>query len=113
MQPVSIHTVEGKDRFGQISPTDISQFIRLEQCERYLRLRLHEKSFGKKFMTDYGVTPQPISPLLSLSGGDFEKFIEADVVARFPSTNFATEAGEKRNRGDNNEQVVLTARSLQ
>ena len=28
----------------RISPTDVSQFIRLDQCERYLRLRLHERS---------------------------------------------------------------------
>jgi hypothetical protein len=28
----------------RLSPTDISQFIRLEQCERYLRLRLHSRA---------------------------------------------------------------------
>ena len=29
-----------------ISPTDIAQYIRMEQCERYLRLRLHERARG-------------------------------------------------------------------
>jgi hypothetical protein len=46
----------------RISPTDVSQFIRLEQCERYLRLRLHERSAGMRFMVDYGVVPQSIPP---------------------------------------------------
>ncbi len=31
----------------RISPTDVSQFIRLDQCERYLRLRLQEQSACK------------------------------------------------------------------
>ena len=30
-------------RKRKISPTDISQYIRLDQCRRYLRLRLHER----------------------------------------------------------------------
>ncbi len=34
----------------KLSPTDLSQFIRLDQCERYLRLRLHERLRGKNFM---------------------------------------------------------------
>jgi hypothetical protein len=36
----------------RISPTDVSQFIRLDQCERYLRLRLHERSAGARFLYD-------------------------------------------------------------
>jgi len=46
-----------------ISPTDIAQYIRMEQCERYLRLRLHERAHGPRFLTDYGVAAQPIPPL--------------------------------------------------
>ena len=34
------------------SPTDVSQFVRLEQCERHLRFRLAE-SDGQKFMRAY------------------------------------------------------------
>jgi hypothetical protein len=36
----------------RISPTHVSQFIRLDECER---LRLHERSSGMRFMVDYGV----------------------------------------------------------
>ncbi len=67
-----------------ISPTDISQFIRLDQCERYLRLRLHERTAGPSFMNDYGVVPQSIPPLLTRSGERFEERIETLVDARYP-----------------------------
>ena len=41
----------------RISPTDVSQFVRLEQCERFLRFRLAERA-GQKFMEEYDVIPQ-------------------------------------------------------
>jgi hypothetical protein len=49
-------------RVLKISPTDVSQFIRLEQCQRYLRLRLHEAAAGRNFMRRAGLTPQAIPP---------------------------------------------------
>jgi hypothetical protein len=47
----------GLDEPGRvrISPTAVSQFIRLDQCGRYLRLRLHERATGMRFMYDDGV----------------------------------------------------------
>jgi hypothetical protein len=47
----------GQDDQGRvrISPTAVSQFIRLDQCGRYLRLRLHERAAGMRFMYDDGV----------------------------------------------------------
>jgi hypothetical protein len=39
----------------RITPTDVSQFVRLEQCERFLRLRLAERAWHK-FMEPYDVT---------------------------------------------------------
>ena len=59
----------------RLTPTDVSQFVRLEQCERFLRFRLAERA-GQKFMEDYDVTPQRITPLLSLSGHEFEEGVE-------------------------------------
>ncbi len=59
-----------------LSPTDVTTFIRLEQCERYLRLRLHERRDGLGFMKDFGVVPQTITPLLQLSGSRFEAELE-------------------------------------
>src|SRR3954469_7426559 len=73
----------------RLRPTDVSQFIRLEQCERYLRLRLHERSAGRQFMVDFGVVPQSIPPLLTRSGEQFEERAERTVAARFPTINLA------------------------
>ena len=44
----------------RLTPTDVSQFVRLEQCERFLRFRLAERA-GQKFMEDYDVAPQRIT----------------------------------------------------
>ena len=49
------------DRPLRLTPTDVSQFVRLEQCERFLRFRLAERA-GQKFMEPYDVTPQRITP---------------------------------------------------
>jgi hypothetical protein len=65
----------------RISPTDISQFVRLDQCARYLRLRLYERTTDRSFMTRYGVAPQAIPPLLTRTGAEFEQRIEAQVSA--------------------------------
>src|SRR5215212_6559818 len=87
----------------KVSPTDVSQFIRLEQCSRYLRLRLHERSSGREFMTDYGVWPQSIPALLTRSGSEFEAGTEAAVARQFPTANLAAEAGSSGARPPNNE----------
>jgi hypothetical protein len=65
--PVTDEFTVGLDAHGRvrISPTDVSQFIRLDQCERYLRLLLHERSAGARFLYDYGVVPQSIPFLLT------------------------------------------------
>jgi len=49
----------------RLSPTDISQY-----------LRLHERNAGRRFLTDYDVAPQSITPLLTASGADFARAIE-------------------------------------
>jgi hypothetical protein len=41
----------------RLTPTDVSQFVRLEQCDRFLRFRLAERA-GQKFMEEYDVIPQ-------------------------------------------------------
>ena len=94
-----------------ISPTDVAQFVRLEQCERYLRLRLRERAAGQRFLYDYGVAPQSLPPLLTRSGAAFEQAVERAVSARYPTRNFAN-AQASVVRSDNNAEVVATARRL-
>jgi hypothetical protein len=79
-----------------LSPTDVAQFIRLDQCQRYLRLRLHERAVNRHFLRDYGVAPQSIPPLLTRSGADFEERVEAAIRARFAARNFAIEPPRAR-----------------
>ena len=95
----------------RLTPTDVSQFVRLEQCERFLRFRLAERA-GQKFMEDYDVTPQRITPLLSLSGHEFEEGIEKVLGSRFRTVHYAAQASQDHNRPDNNKEVVTEARKL-
>jgi hypothetical protein len=85
----------------RLTPTDVSQFVRLEQCERFLRFRLAERA-GQKFMEDYDVTPQRITPLLSLSGHEFEEGIEKALGSHFRTVHYAARASQDHNRPDNN-----------
>src|SRR4051812_14766462 len=73
----------------RLSPTDVSQFVRLEQCERYLRLRLHERAYGQRFLRDYGVAAEAIPPLLTRSGGRFEEVVESELARGFRCTRFS------------------------
>src|ERR1700729_820867 len=85
----------------RLTPTDVSQFVRLEQCERFLRFRLSERD-GEKFMKEYDVNPQRITPLLSLSGHDFEEGIEKSLGKRFATINYA-EKSAAHDRPKNND----------
>jgi hypothetical protein len=95
----------------RLTPTDVTQFVRLEQCERYLRFRLAERA-GQTFMEDYDVIPQRITPLLSLSGSTFEEGIEADLGKRFRTVQYAAKYNLDHNRPANNAEVVAEARKL-
>src|SRR5215510_7539465 len=95
----------------RLTPTDVSQFVRLEQCERFLRFRLAERA-GQEFMEDYDVTPQRITPLLSLSGHEFEEGIEKALGSHFRSVQYAASASQAHNRPDNNWEVIEEARKL-
>jgi hypothetical protein len=94
----------------RLTPTDVSQFVRLEQCERFLRFRLAERG-GQTFMEDYDVTPQRITPLLSLSGREFEEEIEKSLRLKFSTINYA-EKSAAHDRRDNNLEVIEEARKL-
>lgn len=74
-----------------LTPTDVSQFNRLSRCERFLRLRMHERSAGQKFLTEFDVASQSIPPLLTRSGRQFEEGAEAAMRSRFSVENFAAD----------------------
>lgn len=80
-----------------ISPTDLAQYLRLDQCRRYLRLRLHERRKELNWLPRYGMSLQPIPPMLTIAGRRFEQAIEAQVRARFPQ---AIHCAQRRQQGD-------------
>jgi hypothetical protein len=100
------------DEMPRLSPTDISQFIRLEQCERYLRLRLHEHGVNGNFLRQYGVAPVSVTPLLTRSGAAFEERVTAAIRARYATRDFAAEHGESGARPENNGAVIAEAHAL-
>src|SRR5262249_59065065 len=93
----------------RLTPTDVSQFVGLEQCARFLRFRLAERA-GQQFMEDYDVTPQRITPLLSRSGHQFEEGTEKALGKHFRTVHYAARASLDHNRPDNNKEVVNEAR---
>jgi hypothetical protein len=96
----------------RFSPTDLSRFIRLEQCRRFLRLRLHERTCGSGFMAENGVRPQAIPPLLTRTGRAFEAEVEAAVRQRYPAVSLAEEAGGSAEREPDNARVLEAIRTL-
>lgn len=95
----------------RLTPTDVTQFVRQEQCERFLRFRLAERA-GQDFMEQCGAVPQRITPLLSLSGHTFEQEVEAGLSRRLRTVNYAVGPGRAHNRPANNAEVAAEARRL-
>lgn len=95
-----------------VSPTDISQFIRLDQCQRYLRLQLHLRQWGDRFLEDYDVAQQEIPPILTKSGATFENMIEVAVNARLAATRLDADQRRAAHTLDNNADVLALARDL-
>jgi len=95
-----------------ISPTDISQFIRLEQCQRYLSLRLRERAEGRDFLLAYDVAPQSIPPILTRSGSSFEQVVEADIAAAYPTIRFGPERRRELHLTNDNTDTLKTLAGL-
>lgn len=95
-----------------VSPTDVAQYVRLDQCRRYLRLRLHELRSGQGFLRASGVAPQDAPPLLSRSGVDFEGDVVAQLRATLPSHAFSADTRRAERRDHDNSLVVEAADAL-
>jgi hypothetical protein len=103
-----------------IAPTDIAQYLRLDQCARYLRLRLHERRHGRRFLDSFGVAPQSIPPILTKSGASFEDAIEGQVAAltagsgamKVVNCRDAAATDEEFQGEDHNAVVLRAAREL-
>ena len=92
----------------RVSPTDISQFVRLGQCQRYLRLRLHENKDGPGFIDAIEAQAVPIPAVLTKSGREFEERVEQEIIAAIPSFRFEG-GGGRRPRDENDNLAVIEA----
>lgn len=63
-----------------ISPTSIAQYIRLENCDRYLRFRLKSDDLHR-MLKRWNLTEQPLTPLLEASGAAFEENVAERIAA--------------------------------
>ena len=102
--------VPPRDRGRRISPTTVAQFIRLDQCQRFLRLALHERVAGPRFLYGYNVAPQEILPLLTRSGAEFEAKVERAASETYPTRNLAHERSSLAK--EDNDTVVASLRGV-
>lgn len=93
----------------RITPTDVAQFVRLDQCHRYLRLRLTERAHGQEFMREFGVSPQDPPPLMMQGGLEFEQEVFDSIKSAMPYADLRDEQAPNRNH---NERVVDKAAEL-
>ena len=96
----------------RLSPTDIAQYIRLEQCRRYLRLRLLERNAGTSFMRAWDAQPQSIPPLLTISGRDFEEGAEKEIGRVARTIACTQEARESQGAASDNHRHFERSREI-
>jgi len=85
------------NRPHSLSPTDLAQYLRLDQCRRYLRLRLHERRKELTWLPKYRISLQPLPPMLTIAGRQFEQSIEDQVRQHFPN---AVHCAQRQRAGD-------------
>lgn len=64
-----------------LSVTSLSQYIRFDNCERFLRLRLCPDE-AEALLDKWGLHIQPLTPLLKEAGLEFERSVEQQLAAR-------------------------------
>ena len=100
------------DRPLRLTPTDVSQFVRLEQCERFLRFRLAERA-GQDFMEPLRRRPAADHARCSrCRATPSRRASRVDSRGRFRSVHYAAKYAQAHNRPENNDEVVGEARSL-
>ncbi len=64
----------------RLGATSLSQYVRLENCERFLRFRLRPEE-AKAMLKRWDLTIQPLTPLLEEAGAAFERDVAVQVAA--------------------------------
>lgn len=105
----------------RINPTEPAQFLRLNECARYLWLRLYQHTGRRDLFQRPKVDLQSIPPLLTQEGGRFEVDVERDICAACPTVDCRQQAGPSdpdapptaRGKTPDNDRILAAARALQ
>ena len=62
-----------------INPTSLAQYIRFENCDRFLRFRINPDD-ERQMLKKWGLTIQPLTPLLQEAGAEFEKNVGKQIA---------------------------------
>lgn len=92
----------------RVAPTDIASYIRLDQCERFLKLQLHYRNAGSGFLSEADVAPQALSSLLSDIGNAFEAVVLKDLERNTSLLDFS----QQRSTSTDNLEVVRIVKDL-
>jgi hypothetical protein len=90
----------------RVAPTDIASYLRLDQCERFLKLQLHLRNAGSGFLSEADVAPQALSSLLSDIGGAFEEITLEELRRHIPVIDFSL---QRSTNTDNREIIRIAA----
>ena len=90
----------------QLAPTDVARFISQGQCQRYLRLRLHQRVHGESFLRESNTVATTIPPMLRREGDAFEKTTETAISLRLHAIDMEKDAPGGNRREPDNERVV-------
>src|SRR5262245_22086471 len=79
----------------RLSVTSLAQYIKMQNCDRYLRSRLFPEE-DRARREKWDVTIQPLTPLLKEEGFKFEeKVVEAIAAAGEPVVDLSGESTDK------------------
>src|SRR4051812_4711103 len=93
----------------RIAPTDISGFLQSGQCRRFLRLRLYERTEGRKAFEQFSAPLQTAPQMLTRAGEEFEAAVYADIDRFRERVDFARVAPGGGRRPPDNLQVAKLA----
>src|SRR6478752_6551555 len=96
----------------RIAPTDLATYVRLDQCERYLRLQLYTRNSGDGFLKEYDVAPQSLPSLLTGSGASFENEIVDQLRGQMPVRDCSPAAKKNGSRTPDNSLICEALRGL-
>lgn len=96
-----------------VRPTDLSQFMRLRQCQRYLRFQLQGSRSVNAVFRQLGLQQQMMPPLLTRSGSRFEQQVEAELARQFVVRDFGAERERRKSQRSDNPAVLAVLSALQ